>query len=314
VFSFQGVLYPERDETMTANRKNTGNLNPPKNREKGDLQKALAAIEGFSVPGIPEREDAWIRLIEKTGNPVKKSKIHPEATRFLYRVAAVAATLIIAVLGYWFQTNEIFITKESLYGEHNHLVLPDGSKVTLNSGTKISYKKFGWKKERLIHLEGEAFFEVTGGETFKVVTKEAEVTVLGTSFNVYARNNEVKVSCFSGRVGVKTTSGEDVILLPGHSAKAENSRIIHLNTDKNLNDNGWLKGEFFYQNQPLETVLKEIERQFNVNIAYKDSIRRSYTGYFNNSDLRAALDMVLIPMQLKAKIIPDNIIEVYDAN
>lgn len=301
-------------KTMTSNQKNNGNFNPPKGREKGDLQKVLNTIERFGVPGIPGREDAWIRLIQKTGNPVKRSKIFPEATRFLYRAAAVAATLIIAVLGYWYQTNDIRITNEIHYGEQHNLVLPDGSKVTLNSGTKISYKKFGWNKERLIHLEGEAFFEVTGGKTFKVVTKEAEVRVIGTSFNVYARNNEVKVSCFSGRVGVKTTSGEDVILLPGHSVKAENSRIIHLNTDKNLNDNGWLKGEFFYQNQPLETVLKEIERQFNVNIAYKDSVRRSYTGYFNNSDLRAALDMVLIPMQLKAKIIPDNIIEVYDAN
>jgi ferric-dicitrate binding protein FerR (iron transport regulator) len=74
-------------------------------------------------------------------------------------------------------------------GQQLSVVLPDGSQAKLNSGTTISYNTFLWKLSPKVKLEGEGYFYGKHTKGFDVATKAGEVTVLGTRFNVYSRND-----------------------------------------------------------------------------------------------------------------------------
>src|SRR3546814_17700403 len=95
-------------------------------------------------------------------------------------------------------------------GGHYQLVLPDGSKVHLNAESTLKYPTRFSEHERVVELEGEAFFEVRKSETrpFKVASYGQVVEVLGTTFNVYAyHDSEIKTTLAEGNVRVLNNSG-----------------------------------------------------------------------------------------------------------
>lgn len=87
-------------------------------------------------------------------------------------------------------------------GEIASLTLPDNSQVTLNAGSQVVYSGNRFNTRRKIQLTGEAYFKVTKGNTFSVVTTEGTVTVLGTTFNVRSRDEKLSVFCYTGKVKV----------------------------------------------------------------------------------------------------------------
>lgn len=99
-------------------------------------------------------------------------------------------------------------------GQRARAVLPDGTKVWLNASTQLVYKPSFWKRERLVDLNGEAYFEVSHNKhkPFVVNSKDVRTCVLGTKFNVRARSSEAKVvtTLLKGLVQVQ---------LPGQSKK-----------------------------------------------------------------------------------------------
>jgi transmembrane sensor len=70
---------------------------------------------------------------------------------------------------------------------------------------------------------------------------------------------------------------------------------------------GWIEGRFWFNNTRIEEVFKEMERQFNISIAYQDTTQRYYTGYFSNKNLIDALELVCEPMQLQYSVTKDNV-------
>ncbi len=151
-------------------------------------------------------------------------------------------------------------------GSHKEYQLPDGSKVTLNADSKISWSGKKFTNDRHINLDGEAFFDVTKGSAFTISTGTGKIKVLGTSFNVYARDNSFKVSCFTGKIMV-SAGGKTVTITPGESAELSGSDLNYY-PDENLDKTtGWINGEFYYENTSLKIVFEEIERQFNVKFA-----------------------------------------------
>ena len=124
---------------------------------------------------------------------------------FAFRVAAS----IIVVLGLsWFAYQTLYNSMNTIetFANKAEVTLPDGTHVSLNAYTKLSYPKTFADNERKISLNGEAFFDVVRDESkpFIIDAKDAEITVLGTSFNVFARDN-VK------GVDVTVTSGTSVV-------------------------------------------------------------------------------------------------------
>ncbi len=281
-----------------------------KNQEVRDMA-LLEGLRYLRVPATISKEEAWLQLMGR----LSENKV-VTTTGFSYsltfRVLLAAATIAIFLVSYYFIALSGSITLTTGNGQMVTAYLPDSSIVYLNSGTTIRYHSRHWNDRREVQLEGEAFFKVKAGSRFSVITSESVTSVLGTSFNVYARGNEVKVSCITGKVLVMSkSSGESRLLLPGYKTKVtKGARVEGEKTNIEI-EAKWVEGKFYFQQESIGRVLDEIERQYNIKIEYKGNTNRTYTGFFTNTDLPSALDLVCIPMQLRYKRVDAVTIQVY---
>lgn len=223
-----------------------------------------------------EIEEAYNRFTLSQG----KSK-NAEQHFYLYSILKyVAAVLIIGLLG--LNLYEIIPARfsgdnivEAPRGQRVSLTLSDGTKVWLNSQSKLIYPTQFSNKERNIKLEGEAFFEVVHKEhiPFVVHSPLLAVKVLGTTFNVKAYPNEKSiVTLAEGKVEVETNNHENKLTLKPNEqvAYSEHSGMM---LEKNINTNivkSWIGGEGSFINKRLDDIVRDLERKFDVQITIAD--------------------------------------------
>lgn len=122
--------------------------------------------------------------------------------------------------------------------------------------------------------------------------------MLGTSFNIKARGNQVEVACVTGKVSVKSNQidHEPVILLAGLASTVEQKSVPSQPYEFDINQKiGWTRGEFYFHTVPLNEVFAEIARQFNTNIIVKANIENlSFTGRVELSEINVALEIVCL--------------------
>ncbi|MBC9912584.1 FecR domain-containing protein [Chitinophaga varians] len=159
------------------------------------------------------------------------------------------------------------------------IVLPDGSKVWLNAASSLRFPTTFPAHERRVEVTGEAYFEVAPQQSrpFKVSAPQAEVTVLGTNFNVnsYMDDGAVKTTLLEGRVLV-THQGHTVTLKPGQQAQTKAGiRILEqIDTEALM---AWKNGRFSCNDIPLENIMQQISRWYDVQVIFKDNITDTYS-------------------------------------
>ena len=223
-------------------------------------------------------------------------------------VAAAAAVVVFAVSIVLFGQNETIVA-ETKAGEIKTIILPDGSELILNALSTASYEE-KWNEDRLINLDGAGFFKVKKGSRFKVLTKYGEVEVLGTSFDVTARENQFRVICETGRVRV-STGGESVIINPGEQTDFDNSTLISSRA-KRAGD-AWTSGQFIYESESLANVIRDIEIQFNIEISNGNYDGKLYSGQFEKSNVEEVLNLVLSPYGLTFEKLNDRKYSIIEA-
>lgn len=194
----------------------------------------------------------------------------------LYAAAAVVVVILSLPIYAFFHTTDVVVGR----GEYLSVVLPDGSKVTLNSDSKLRIKPYWWSISREVELMGEAFFEVTKGSRFAIKTSNGLVTVLGTSFNVFSRESQFKVFCMTGRVEV-ASGDESTILTPNKQVVLQGNQLVASTSSNPAMSIGWTKGMFYFENTPLSDVVREIERQYNITVDCPKDLDYYYTGNFS---------------------------------
>jgi transmembrane sensor len=200
-------------------------------------------------------------------------------------------------------------TVECPAGQHLAYVLPDGSSVQLNAESTLKYHPLWWSFSRSLKFEGEAFFEVTKGSKFEVFSDMGTTAVLGTSFNIFSREDEYKVTCFTGKVKVSSpVTSEQVIITPDYKAEiSKNGSITVSKEQKPSSDISWINNMFNFNAQPLSIVFKEIERQYNIQIQSNIALDYYYTGYFSkDKPVEEVLALVCKPFGLTFVRLSDN--------
>jgi ferric-dicitrate binding protein FerR (iron transport regulator) len=270
--------------------------------KKPDIeQRILERTAHLSVPSGMSREEALSVIRKKisessySGKHTVKRILKP---LFWYSMAAGILLLFgIWRVGFFSPLTEVVADN----GSHIDYRLPDGSQVILNSDSKLTYDKKNFNRNRHLTLDGEAFCNIAKGEKFIISTKQVEIEILGTSFNVFSRDDELKVSCLSGKILV-TSVDKSVTIIPGESVSLRNNQLNNYK-DKNINTaDSWINGEFYFENAPLNSIIKEIERQFNVKFEVQKIDEKYFTGSFTNNSLVDALEIVCIPLGLKYEI------------
>jgi len=263
-----------------------------------DTEAAKKLIEHFSANDSPVEKDYLDGIWDKIDNATtEKGRIRPFRSIYLY-AASAAAVLIFLVIGLLPQM-ETFTTEN---GEITNVTLPDDSEVTLNAGSQIVYSGNRFNTHRKVQLTGEAYFKVSKGNTFSVVTTEGTIKVLGTTFNVRSRDKKLSVICYTGKVKVSDhftsvylTKGEKTAKLPGEILQDAQPT----DTNEGLK---WRNGLFYFQNTSLKEVLAELSRQYDAVIYLPESEeKRVITTSFDNKNITSALFNILWPLNLKAE-------------
>lgn len=244
--------------------------------------------------GSPDMEQNWLELSQKLTQTQKKSQ--PKVSSH-WKYVGIAATMLLLLGVYQF----FGFTQSAIadIGSTKSVLLPDKSVVVLNSQSSIAYSKM-FAMHRKIKLDGVAYFEVEKGKVFTVKTAYGEVEVLGTKFEVIARPDWFEVTCFEGKVKVK--SGKNAtILTPGKKIRIIDSQVAY--QTETIPQPLWIAGESGFKSVPFYVVLHALENQFGIQIQYPEKYKKvTFTGSFTHSDIDTALESICLPVNLQYNI------------
>jgi|TARA_B110000858_G_scaffold198097_1_gene262554 hypothetical protein len=160
------------------------------------------------------------------------------------------------------------------------LNLEDGTKVLLNSDSKIKYpiKFIKGKKREVELLYGEAFFDVSSsqnnnGSEFIVSTKTQKINVIGTKFNIKAYNEDEIITTTLVEGKVRVHNGENQILLsPNQQSKvySKSTNIDVSNVDV-LQQISWINGLFSFNDTSLESIMQTLSRWYDLKFIFKSA-------------------------------------------
>ncbi|MGV3686499.1 MAG: FecR family protein [Daejeonella sp.] len=168
-----------------------------------------------------------------------------------------------------------FNTIETPKGGKFQVRLPDGSRVWLNAASSLKFPTAFSRSKREVELKGEAYFEVAHDEKiFEVITRNQTVQVLGTHFNInaYADEPSVNTTLLEGSVRISDLrTNNSQLLKPGEQAKlTEGIEVVNLkNTTESI---AWKDGYFQFNDADIQTVMRQIERWYDVRIRYEGQI------------------------------------------
>ena len=261
-----------------------------------------SASSAFELPQMDNESN--FEAISNKIKPVYQLR-KPNIFSIVWKVAAVFAVLL---AGYYYTTTLDTSVKTEI-AQTETFSLPDTSEVVLNAGSKITYNKKNWANSRELSLDGEAYFKVTKGNKFSVKTIEGTVSVLGTQFNVFARDGLFAVACYEGLVSV--AFNDTLLKVPaGSKIQIENGKLV-INETAGNSSPVWLSHESNFENTPLTIVLKEVERQYPIKVTLEnvDSEKR-FTGSFTHKNLDLALKAICEPLQLHYKIDKNGVVHI----
>lgn len=222
-----------------------------------------------------------------------------KSVRFLRTFMRVAAILVLGFSIYYFYPDHT-ITVTTDLAQTEHITLPDNSIVQLNEKSELSYNKKKWSNTRIVHLKGEAFFDVEKGQKFDVMTTNGSVQVLGTEFNVISSGTRIEVICYEGKVLV-TRDDHIVQLSPG------NGVIIDDGLKKDLaiavSQPPWIQEKSVFSRAPIKDVFSELEQQYEIPIhTMAIDTTLLFTGAFDHDNLDNALKAITAPLNLTYEI------------
>ena len=267
------------------------------------------------LPPIPDKDIIWERLIQEIEMHQNKTEdFIPEKKGsywiswidiLLKRRLPLAYGLIILMLSPLAYNTFSKKQVKTRPAEEKSVLLSDGTEVILNSESELTYSRNYNKNNRSVHLIGEAYFSVQKGNIpFNVLTPHGKISVLGTSFNIRARNDGFEVGVNDGEVQV---SNENSLLnlskgqLIDVKSEFFSSNIIQIPTDQYPD---WLNRKFYCNETTLESLCLEIERTFDIKINFTNPNLKSLTitGLIEASDLDNVLQTVSILTKHKFKL------------
>ncbi|MDM1294764.1 FecR domain-containing protein [Sphingobacterium sp. N143] len=265
-----------------------------------------------------DRSRIWTNIQERI-QPVIKTVVFDRRRFWWMGSAAALFIFLLGTLGTYFIQHRISVNRSlqeqtiayAATGQKSQLILPDGTRVWLNAGTKITYSQAFNQQDRKIILDGEAFFEVVKKEdlSFIVETSHLDVEVKGTAFDVsaYADDDNIVVSLLRGKVAVKDKKGFMVKeLLPNEYIQLDkrSGKYSQINKMDALQYSAWTSEELVFDNEPLDVVLRKLERWYGVNINWEGiETQKHYTFKVKTENLREILELmnVITPIQYTIK-------------
>jgi ferric-dicitrate binding protein FerR (iron transport regulator) len=303
---------------------NNWKINHPEDASTFDEALAMVQDLTFQEPAISDDEIRY--LWNQVDNRIqeKQQENLAQRRRIYIWMRAAAACLIAGLLSYtvWLTIDNIriksayahisdnlnnqMVSVQAPLGTRAEVDLPDGSKVWLNAGSRLSYPALFQDNERRVHLDGEGFFKVQKGKVpFIVENAGPEVKVYGTSFNVnaYANENLVTVALIEGKVSLKTAGSEQFLKPDQVSYFNKTTKTLAIKEEQLDRFVCWRDGKFIFRNTPIEAILRMLQREYNVSIDMKDPSLGNYryNATFQNENLEQILQLLEFSAPVKCE-------------
>ena len=226
-------------------------------------------------------------------------------------------------------TNEVVTQK----GSKTSIKLPDGTRVWLNSDSKLTYAEDFSGSKREINLTGEAYFDVAhdADRPFIIHTQKMDIRVLGTAFNVksYPQDDIVETVLIRGKIEVTFPGrlAEKIILKPNEKLilrkepEKQNSSANEIKTntqipkmmvntleyiskDSVVAETAWLDNKLAFTNETLGNIAVELERKFDIRIDFKTEALKAYryTGLFDQQNPEKILQLLSLSKAFKLRV------------
>ena len=268
-------------------------------------------------PKISSKKEIWMRLeqqIDISSEPEKVKKISIPNSRRISYPRFVGTFLLIALIYTPITRTLNTININSDLGIRKKVIsLSDGSKIYLNAGSELSYSKDYDSENRKISLNGEAYFDVKRGiNPFIISTEYAEITVLGTKFNVRSRDDGFEVGVNEGAVKVQNdlqsmeiSQGEQIDVNPEYPKTFSTSKTADFYP-------GWKNNKIICDNSSLLKICDELERIYNIKINFQNESQKNIpiSGIINlnPSNLESVLSSISLLSKREFKLRGDSYI------
>lgn len=237
------------------------------------------------------------RFSAAAGYPELEKKLKSHTRRLtLIRTFSAAAAVFLLCLSTWtvyLYMQPVSIETVSTLAETRTVHLPDGSTVTLNHYSSISYPEKFKSGNREVELNGEAYFEVSKDKKHPLIvqTETIDVQVLGTHFNVdaYRDNPDVRTTLLTGSVAVSNKNNSvRMVLKPNEIAiynKVE-QKLTRKALENAKDEISWRHGEFIFDDLPLQEIARELSNSFGTSIRISNTALQDYriTARFRNGE------------------------------
>ncbi|MDR0833672.1 MAG: FecR domain-containing protein [Candidatus Symbiothrix sp.] len=249
-------------------------------------------------------EDLKQRMLSNIQEEIGTSKVTVKT--ITYKWWRIAATIILPiVLGYsTYQfaginktgeiENPLLVSVEQ--GEKANITLPDGSRVWLNSSSKLTYNSTYNKKDRFLQLDGEAYFEVAydAQKPFSVQCIDMNIEVLGTTFGIKAYNDDNIISVVLVEGKVKVTLPDETRIMQPDERVVYNKSTQKISSGKVIASNftDWRKNRLRFENETLQDIATTISRIYNIDFLFEDESVKllRFTGSVDNANIESVLD------------------------
>lgn len=300
-----GEITPEQDKALTAWLAQDAE----NSRIFESYRHTWQAMDRVQGKTTREAEEAWSRL-EQAINFGEVAVHQPKERslfRVLYRYAAVLLFMgFMAFLAYYFlaspgQQSVVAVAKVQ------QVALEEGTKVTINAHSKLTYPKKFEKEKREVALSGEAYFKVARDpeRPFIIKAGSLRVEVLGTEFNVraYEQDNQIEVTVASGRVAVYDPAKPDqrTVLVKGQKAIFYKATArIEAALNDNINFDAWKTRKIIFEDTPMPEVVRIINNIYQSNIRLQGDVLNDcpVTATFDNHDIESVLRVLQTTLNL----------------
>lgn len=262
------------------------------------------------------REELLCRIRKQISVSYTPTEASPKSSLFVARLMRIAAIILFMVAfgsGVYYYSVRSFAMPDMVVsvqkGQKAQIVLPDGSNVWINSDSKLTYGIRFNNQERVLQLDGEAYFEVTPDKQrpFIVETNGMSVKALGTSFDVksYSEDKEIATVLMTGKVEI-TSRNMKQIMTPNEKAiynKETGNLEVTTITDA-IDYAGWKDNLLRLNAETIENVAKILERNYNTKIIFKSEALKQYrvTGPLGNTSLESVLEILSLTFPLSYEV------------
>lgn len=304
--------------------------------QKSNMEDALDSFDSITwqLTEITEYSPAHSFDLPKTMVTKNSSKSNKYWRYSILIMADVFILFCLAINPFQFNQKASKVSNTEIItskGQKSALTLSDGTKVWLNTDSKLIYANDFSGKSREVTLIGEAFFDVSHDKTkpFIIHTRDMHIKVLGTAFNVkaYPKDKSSEASLIRGSIQVSFTNrpNEQLILKPNEKIKFVNTqfktsikkeeeplitveKLLVEASDGSVTETAWTQGRLIFKSKPFIEMISELERRYDINITVeKEGIEsKLFTAAFENETIEEVLNLLKMSYHFDFKLYKKN--------